>query len=88
MLRPYRELFAAPGAWMFSLAGFVARMPMATMSLGIVLLVVGVTDSYGVAGALAGTFAFVGAATAPLSVTVGDASLLGPVNEFRTGVAV
>ncbi|MGH3344565.1 MAG: MFS transporter [Carbonactinosporaceae bacterium] len=65
MLRPYRELFVTRGAWVFSLAGFVARMPISMVGLGIVLLVSAVTGEYGLAGALSATFAFTQAMVSP-----------------------
>ena len=65
MLKPYRELFTAPGAWAFSLAGFVARMPISMISIGIVLLVSNTTGSYGTAGAVSATSAFVTALAGP-----------------------
>ena len=39
MLSPYRRVLSVPGAWQFSLAGFFGRLPIAMVSLGIVLLV-------------------------------------------------
>ena len=59
MLRPYRELLATPGGLRFSSAAFVARMPIAMIGLGVVLLVVAETGRYGRAGALSATFALV-----------------------------
>ena len=47
MLRPYRELLATPGGLRFSSAAFVARMPIAMIGLGVVLLVVAETGRYG-----------------------------------------
>ena len=65
VLRPYRELLATPGGLRFSSAAFVARMPIAMIGLGIVLLVVAETGRYGRAGALSATFALVNAGAAP-----------------------
>lgn len=65
MLRPYRELLATPGGAAFSTAGFVARMPIAMVGLGIVLLVVAENGRYAVAGALSATFALTNALAAP-----------------------
>ncbi len=65
VLRPYRELLATPGGLRFSSSAFVARMPIAMMGLGIVLLVVAETGRYGRAGALSATFALVNAGAAP-----------------------
>jgi MFS family permease len=65
VLRPYRALFAAPGALGFSLAGFVARMPMSMISIGIVLLVSATTGSYGTAGGVSATSALATAVAGP-----------------------
>lgn len=65
MLRPYRELLRTPGGKAFSGAAFVARMPIAMMGLGIVLLIVGEDGRYALAGAVSATFALVNAAAAP-----------------------
>src|SRR6476661_4323518 len=49
-LRPYAEIFTIPGAWRFSVAGVIGRMPMSMFGLGTVLLISSVTGNYGVAG--------------------------------------
>ena len=36
MLRPYRDLLTTPGGWRFSVAAFVARLPISMVGLGIV----------------------------------------------------
>ncbi|MEO6511024.1 MAG: MFS transporter, partial [Nocardioides sp.] len=54
MLTTYRRILAVPGALQFSATGLVARLPISMQGLGIVLLVVAATDSYGYAGAVAG----------------------------------
>jgi MFS family permease len=53
MLNAYRRILAVPGALLFSATGLVARLPLSMESLGIVLLVVAETGSYGLAGSLA-----------------------------------
>lgn len=65
MFSPYLRLFAVPGARAFSLAGWLARIPMATMGLGSVLLVAGETGSYTLAGAVSGTLALSFAVASP-----------------------
>ena len=50
MLAPYRNVLSTPGARAFSVAGLMSRLPMSTISLGIVLLVSHRTGSYGTAG--------------------------------------
>jgi MFS family permease len=49
-LRPYAEIFEIPGAWRFSVAGVIGRMPMSMFGLGTVLLISAVTGKYGMAG--------------------------------------
>jgi MFS family permease len=51
-LRPYREIFSVPGAWRFSAAGVIGRMPMSMFGLGTVLLISASTGKYGIAGAV------------------------------------
>jgi MFS family permease len=51
-LRPYAEIFRVPGAWRFSAAGVIGRMPMSMFGLGTVLLISATTGRYGVAGAV------------------------------------
>ncbi|MBY3555005.1 MFS transporter [Modestobacter lapidis] len=65
LFSPYARLFAVPGARAFSLAGWLARIPMATVGLGSILLVAGETGSYGLAGAVAGTLALSFALASP-----------------------
>ena len=48
----YRRVLGQPGALVFSASGLVARLPMAMVSLGIVLLVSDRTGSYSLAGAV------------------------------------
>jgi MFS family permease len=65
VLRPYRELLATPGGLAFSSAGFVARLPISMIGLGIVLLVVAHSGRYGLAGTISAVFALVNALAAP-----------------------
>jgi MFS family permease len=51
-LRPYADIFRIPGAWRFSAAGVIGRMPMSMFGLGTVLLISASTGKYGVAGAV------------------------------------
>jgi predicted MFS family arabinose efflux permease len=64
-LRPYAEIFKVPGAWKFSAAGVIGRMPMSMFGLGTVLLISAVTGKYGTAGAVSATGSFGYALTAP-----------------------
>lgn len=65
MLSSYADILRTPGARAFVGAGFVARLPMAMLGLGTVLLVRGSTGSYGVAGAVSATIAIANAIGAP-----------------------
>jgi MFS family permease len=51
-LRPYADIFQVPGAWRFSAAGVIGRMPMSMFGLGTVLLISAATGKYGIAGAV------------------------------------
>jgi MFS family permease len=65
-LRPYQQVLSDRQAVAFSLAGFVARLPMSMTGLGIVLLVSLTTGSFGQAGLLVAATTLTGAAVAPL----------------------
>src|SRR6516165_10351500 len=64
-LRPYADIFQIPGAWRFSVAGVIGRMPMSMFGLGTVLLISAATGKYGVAGAVAAAGALGYALSAP-----------------------
>ena len=66
MLAPYRDVLGVPGAVKWTSAGLVARLPISMQGLGVVLLVEGVTGSYGLAGAVSATFALAQALFGPL----------------------
>jgi MFS family permease len=86
MLGPYRRVLAVPGGAAFSLAGFVARLPIAMQTLGIVLLVAATRGSYGLAGAVSATFLVAGAVAAP--VLGGLADRLGQARVLFGALAV
>lgn len=65
MRNPYNEIFNAPGAKAFSAAGFIARLPLAMITLGIVTMLSETHGEYWLAGAVAATFAFANALIAP-----------------------
>ncbi|WP_269932119.1 MFS transporter [Aminobacter sp. HY435] len=65
MRNPYTEIFKAPGAKAFSAAGFVARLPLSMITLGIVTMLSETHGEYWLAGAVAATFAFSNALIAP-----------------------
>ena len=64
-LRPYVEIFGIPGAWRFSAAGVIGRMPMSMFGLGTVLLISAATGKYGVAGTVSAVGSFGYAFTSP-----------------------
>ncbi|UXY30416.1 MFS transporter [Streptomyces sp. HUAS TT20] len=65
MPSPYRALFDAPGTKAFSAAGFVGRMPLSMMGIGVVTMISQLTGRYGLAGALSATIALAAAAVGP-----------------------
>jgi MFS family permease len=81
--RPYAEIFKTPGAWRFSAAGIIGRMPMSMFGLGTVLLISSVTGKYGTAGAVSATgslgYAFSAPRVARLVDTHGQRRLLLPL---------
>ncbi|CAM3210201.1 MFS transporter [Nocardioides dubius] len=64
MLSTYRSILTVPGAAIFSLSGFIARLPVSMVSLGIVLLISSASDSYGQAGTVAAAYLLANAALA------------------------
>jgi MFS family permease len=62
---PYRALFAAPGTKRFSAAGFLGRMPLSMMGIGVVTMISQLTGRYGLAGTLSATIALAAAALGP-----------------------
>ena len=72
MLDPFRRILALPGAFAFSATGLVARLPIAMLGLGIVLLVSERTGSYALAGSVAAVEVACAAITAPLQGRLGD----------------
>ncbi|MEU6809375.1 MFS transporter [Streptomyces sp. NPDC046831] len=65
MPSPYRALFAAPGSLAFSAAGFLGRMPLSMMGIGVVTMISRLTGRYGLAGALSATIALAAAVIGP-----------------------
>ncbi|BCM70016.1 MULTISPECIES: MFS transporter [Streptomyces] len=65
MPSPYRALFAEPGTKAFSAAGFLGRMPLSMMGIGVVTMVSQLTGRYGLAGALSATMALSAAVLGP-----------------------
>ncbi|MFI9720092.1 MFS transporter [Streptomyces sp. NPDC052396] len=65
MPSPYSAIFAAPGSKGFAAAGFVGRLPLSMMGIGIVTMVSELTGRYGLAGALSAVFALAAAVLGP-----------------------
>ncbi|MFE9923804.1 MFS transporter [Streptomyces sp. NPDC005774] len=65
MPSPYLALFAAPGSRAFSAAGFIGRMPLSMMGIGVVTMISQLTGRYGLAGALSATVALAAALAGP-----------------------
>jgi MFS family permease len=66
VLGTYRDVLTRPGTAAFSGAGFLARLPMSTVPLGIVLLVEHATGSYGTAGIVSACYMLATAISSPL----------------------
>jgi MFS family permease len=78
-LRPYSDIFRVPGAWRFSVAGIIGRMPMSMFGLGTVLLISASTGRYGVAGAISASGSLAYAFSSPLIARLADARGQRPV---------
>ena len=82
-LRPYADIFQVPGAWRFSAAGVIGRMPMSMFGLGTVLLISAATGKYGIAGAVSAVgslgYAFCSPQIARLVDTRGQRRVLLPL---------
>jgi MFS family permease len=65
MSSPYTEIFKAPGAKGFAVAGFVARLPIAMATIGTVAMLSQTHGEYWLAGAVSATFALTNAFVSP-----------------------
>lgn len=65
MAQPYRELFAAPGAGGFALAGLLARIPLPMIGIGIITMLSQLRGSYALAGAVSASFVLTYALVSP-----------------------
>ena len=72
MLNKYRQAFAGNSAWRFSTAGFIARLPMSMVGIGILMYVEAERGSYAIAGAISGSISIAAAIGAPLSSRLVD----------------
>ncbi|MEV7611429.1 MFS transporter [Streptomyces sp. NPDC089799] len=65
MPSPYRAIFAAPGTTAFTTAGFIGRLPLSMVGVGILTMISEFTGRYGLASALTATLALSAAAVGP-----------------------
>lgn len=72
MFSSYSRILAHPGAALFSGTALVARLPIAMLGLGVVLLVEDATGSYGLAGSVSGVGLLANAACAVLQARLID----------------
>ncbi len=88
----YLEIFRIPGARRFSAAGFIGRMPMSMVGLGIILVVSASTGKYAIAGAVAATgslcYAFAAPQIGRLTDRVGQGRVLRPLTAVFGASAV
>ena len=69
---PYTEALRLPGAAKFSGAGFIARIPLAMVGLGILLYISNTTGSYAFAGFMQASFTLTAALAAVISSRMSD----------------
>jgi MFS family permease len=67
MLNKYRQVFTGNTAWRFSTAGFIARLPISMVGIGVLMYVEAERGSYAIAGAVSGSIAIASAIGGPLS---------------------
>ncbi len=88
----YVEIFQIPGTRRFSAAGFIGRMPMSMIGLGVILVVSAATGRYATAGAVAATgslcYAFVAPRIGRLIDRVGQSRVLRPLTAVFAVAAV
>ncbi|QGF23702.1 hypothetical protein [Raineyella fluvialis] len=65
MLKRYREVLSLPGAWRFSLAGVMARLPIGMTGLAMVMLISLGYGSYALAGSTTAVYVLAAAICAP-----------------------
>lgn len=98
----YRDALRLPGAVRFTTAAFAARLPIATIGLGLLLMVTTITGSYGRAGAISAAYTLSAALGSivtsrvadrrgqrrvlPLLATVNALGLVGLVLTVRAGL--
>lgn len=89
MLNPYAEIFRTHGAKGFAAAGFMARLPIAMATIGIVAMLSQTHGKFGLAGAVAATFALTNALVSPqisrLVDRFGQSRILTPATTISLG---
>ncbi len=65
VLKTYQDILRIPGAAAFCAAGLLARVPMSTLNLGIVVLISSTKDSFGAAGVVAACYVLAQALALP-----------------------
>ncbi|HGF7477039.1 TPA: MFS transporter [Vibrio mimicus] len=85
---PYSELFDAHGTIGFSLAGFIARIPLPMTGIGIITMLSQLRGSYGLAGAVAATFVLTYALLSPQISRLVDRHGQGRVLPTAAGISV
>jgi MFS family permease len=92
MPNPYREIFKASGSKGFSSAGFIARLPIAMATIGIVAMLSQTHGDYWLAGAVSATFALTNAFVSPqvsrLVDRYGQSPVLIPTTSFSVAAFV
>lgn len=71
MFSSYRVIFQHPGTKAFSGAGFIARMTVSMMGIGIITMIAQLRDSFFMAGVTAAVYTFSAAFCAPLIALAG-----------------
>ena len=79
MLKPYQRILRLPGAFAFSSTGWLARLPLSMVGLGLVLLVSQRTGSYGLAGTVSAAYVLAAALSAPVQGRLVDRVGQAPV---------
>lgn len=88
VLAPYREVLSRPGAWKFSSAGVLARLPISMVGIGIVLLVSDqrLYASYALAGQVSAVYIVAQAIAAPQIARLVDR--YGQARIMRPAIAI
>lgn len=72
VFKPYVQALRVPGAALFSGAGFIARIPLAMIGLGMLLFISNTTGSYAFAGFIQAAFTLTAALAAVVSSRMSD----------------